>query len=735
MRRGMIVLAICGLLTGPLLQAADDPFDFSSPLETNPPRPAQFFSRASTEDPADAAGATDSEQSAYRRAKRPTSAELLGEKSPAAAVDRPQTVSFGQEMARERGGKAHPRPQSTPQPEPRETLQRFDEFLRSRDVVSAKYNESTERAGMSAIRQVQMEDDLDDLPEFGDLNGNDSASKSQKPVEQPQSLLLGNELRPVATPSGDRLTDPITTSPFANAPKSATPTSEPTAEMLFGSPVAEEPQKIPQRPSAQQLLNVNTIEEYTVPAASPVPRTIDHAAAVPAATAPAIAAAWKLLTPMNVGQECHAELTLTNTGEAPADRVSLEVRLPQAVQVISTNPAPVEQRDFLGWKLSGLAGGATSTIDIVFVATQPGPVDFGTFVRHTSAGHDTFTVAEPKLELAVSGPNQVNLGEPASQMLVVRNPGTGVATHVTIEANIPKGLEHSTGEERLQMDIGSLNPGEVRSVRLAMGAVTGGNHIVQVQATADSGLVQTAAAEVNVIAPSLRTAIAGPSLRYVGREAEYTIRVLNDGSAATDFVQVNHRIPEGFDFVRADRGAKFDPTTRVLNWYVGQLENGKAADLKLTLLATAAGDFEHFVRATSDVGAQADAQLSTRVQGAASLVVKVADLDDPVEVGRETAYEITVTNEGTASAHGIALACELPQGMAFAKAEGASEHRLQNEVIGFRPVDELPAGKSLTYRVFVKGAVAGDHRFRCRLTSESLEQPLFTEELTKFYGE
>jgi len=113
----------------------------------------------------------------------------------------------------------------------------------------------------------------------------------------------------------------------------------------------------------------------------------------------------------------------------------------------------------------------------------------------------------------------------------------------------------------------------------------------------------------------------------------------------------------------------------------------------------------------------------------------VADLDDPVEVETETAYEITVTNEGTAAAQDVGLTCELPQGLAFLNAEGPAEHKLQNEFLGFRPVAELAPGKAITYRVFVKGAVAGDQRFRCRLTSQSLQQPLFTEELTKFYSE
>jgi uncharacterized repeat protein (TIGR01451 family) len=123
------------------------------------------------------------------------------------------------------------------------------------------------------------------------------------------------------------------------------------------------------------------------------------------------------------------------------------------------------------------------------------------------------------------------------------------------------------------------------------------------------------------------------------------------------------------------------------------------------------------------------------VEGTASLVLKVADLEDPVEVGSQTAYEITITNEGTASAHQVGLACEIPTGLSLVDATGPSDHRVQAEMIGFRPIDELPAGKSLTFHVHVMGNAAGDQRFRCRLTSESLSQPLFTEELTKFYGE
>jgi uncharacterized repeat protein (TIGR01451 family) len=726
MHRGMIVLVVSGILTGHL-SAADDPFDFSSPLNSGPVRTAQYFSRSNetaAAETADAPGTTGA---------KPSTAQLLEGSAGSTVTAREPSVRFGNSPTRTatQVRTAAPRSETAPQRDPQQTLRRFDEFLKSRDVVSAEYTESSERP-TAQIRQVQLEVE-DDLPAFGDLDGESSAVRPPVPSTRTNdSLLLGNP----SAPAGGRLTDPISTAPASNADPEFNPG-------LFAP--HPEPQSVAPDVRMQE---VHGFENPSARAPSPAPfvrsETAAHTtSASPArtsaagdeeATPAAIKTVWKLLDALNVGQQCRAELVVTNTGTAAADRVSLEVRVPETVRVVEASPEPVEQVAFLGWKIPELAGGESQSIQVVFVTSQAGPLDLATYVRHTSARLDAYMVHEPQLELALSGPEQVQVGEPASQTLVVKNPGTGTATNVTIDALIPKGLEHATGEH-LQMDIGSLNPGEVRSVRLVMAAVGGGNHIVQVEARADAGIVRTAAAEVSVIAPSLQTAIAGPSLRYLGREAEYTIRVLNDGSASTDFVQVNHQIPEGFEFVRADRGATFDTNTRVLNWYVGRLESGESLDLTLALLPKTAGEYTHLVRATSETGAQADAKVSTRVQGAASLIVKVADLDDPVEIETETAYEVTITNEGTAAARDVGLTCELPQGVAFLKAEGSSEHRLQNEFVGFRPVTELAPGTSLTYRVFVKGTAAGDQRFRCRLTSEVLQQPLFTEEVTKFYSE
>ena len=40
-------------------------------------------------------------------------------------------------------------------------------------------------------------------------------------------------------------------------------------------------------------------------------------------------------------------------------------------------------------------------------------------------------------------------------------------------------------------------------------------------------------------------------------------------------------------------------------------------------------------------------ELVTRIEGLPALLMELVDTDDPVEVGRETSYEIRVTNTGT----------------------------------------------------------------------------------------
>ena len=449
---------------------------------------------------------------------------------------------------------------------------------------------------------------------------------------------------------------------------------------------------------------------------------------------PAVSVQWIKRADVNVGEECECELLVANSGQATATDVAIEAAFPKSIRIVSASPEPAKKQGQLTWSLPTLEPGAEKRLTVRFVATERGEVNMQAFVRFTGAASGRFNVEEPMLRVSMQGPDEVTLGDPASQIVIVANPGTGVAHNVIIEATMPAGLEHALGE-RLAMNVGSLAPGETRQVRLGLAAVQGGKQTVHVEARSGANLRQAASATVNVIAPSVKVAMEGPGLRYIGRNATYRIAVTNDGAAVSNNVRIMHKVPAGFQFVQADKGGKFDAQTQAVHWFIGRLEAGQTLQVSAELVAAKPGQHVHVTTASSAQGLGAEARCTTQVEGAAALILEIVDLDDPVEVGAETGYEIRIRNEGSAPAANIALSCELPEAVDMISAESPTEYVTERGLLVFKSLSTLGPGKAAIFRIHVRGTAPGNHRFRARLTSDSVHEPLVFEEITKFYGE
>lgn len=569
----------------------------------------------------------------------------------------------------------------------------------SAEVKQATFEQKSDEPAADTIQQVR--------GERSPFQSNRSFPRTNAPAQQ------------VPVAGGARLTEPVPT----EAPRSANPFA-PKAP-----PAAQEDAPAP-APEARGSVSFSNAPVARPAQTAPVAEAVKNAGP----QNPSVSIEWIKKSDINVGQECHCELVVKNTSSCTASNVEIEAFFPKNIRLINASPEPTPGSESLLWRIAELPTAESKTFEVTFIPLERGGIATRADVRFSASATGDFTVAEPLIALKIEGPNEVMIGDPASQTVYVSNPGTGIATNVQVEALIPEGLEHARGK-RLLMDLGTLNPGESRPVRLALAANTGGQQVLQVQARADGGLVQTNSAEVAVIAPKVLAGVDGPGLRYVGRHAVYTLKVANDGAAPTDNVRVMHKIPEGMSFISADRGAQYDATTRILSWFVGRLAEGQTAELKVTLNSEKIGEFTQFVRATSEHGSVSDAQVTTAVEGTSSLAVEVRDLDDPVEVGTEAVYEIKVKNEGSAAAKNVGLACELAPGMNFISAEGPAEFIAENGVVLFRTLGELGPGQVSTYKVHVSTSAAASLRFRARLSSESIAEPLTTEELTKFYGE
>lgn len=502
------------------------------------------------------------------------------------------------------------------------------------------------------------------------------------------------------------------------------------------------------RPTRQPIQQVRAVRPTSAPSnRQPVTAggtTVSHGTTAKVSVAPTGAAAdksaphvsveWLKTSAINVGQECEVELVVRNVGDVLASDVEVTAFFPNTVRLTSAIPKPAEASDRVVWRFPRLAASEQHSLKVKLIPSTRGDLAASAQVRFTGAAVASFQVAEPLLKVALKAPSSVMIGDPIAQLITISNPGTGAAHDVKIEAILTDGLEHVRGK-RVEMEIGSLNPGETRTVRLGLAAIKGGKQSVSVTAVSSSELADAASNELEVVAPSLKIAVSGPGLRYKGRAAKYVVEVTNDGTVPNNNVRVSQVIAKGFSYVSADRGGKFDPSQNAVHWFLGRLEPGQTLAVNCELLATELGDFKHLVQVASDAGVRGDSSIDTKVEGASALSMEIVDLDDPVEVGTETAYEIRLKNDGSKAATDVAIRCDLAAGIELVNATGPTNGALSGHKLAFQPIAEIPAGGHVVYRVHVRSGAEGNHRLRVELTSSSMTEPLSLEESTKFYND
>jgi uncharacterized repeat protein (TIGR01451 family) len=341
-------------------------------------------------------------------------------------------------------------------------------------------------------------------------------------------------------------------------------------------------------------------------------------------------------------------------------------------------------------------------------------------------------VTEPKLALKASAPEKVMVGDAATFVLTVSNPGDGPAELVKVHALLSEGLEHPRGRN-VDFDIGTLAAGESRSVQLICGTKAGGEQHCEGLAEAEGDLRAQDHCSVNVITPRLDLEVAGPKLRYLERKAVYTIKVTNPGDASATNVTINDVVPPGFKFLQASDGGRHDFSTRSVSWYLGEVQPGQSKDVKLEVVAINPGEHHHHVTATAARGLKVDSEIMTRVEGLSAILLEVVDTEDPIEVGADTAYEIRITNTGSKTETDIKLACVIPDKMLFKSAQGPCRFHEQGKEIVFEALPKLAPRADAIFRINVKALAPGDVRFKAQITSTNLVEPVIEMESTRIY--
>ena len=436
---------------------------------------------------------------------------------------------------------------------------------------------------------------------------------------------------------------------------------------------------------------------------------------------------------IQVGKAATFELYVRNTGQVPAHQVLVTDHVPAGTQLVDARPQPQQGPDgALAWGLGTLQPGEETQITLQVMPQAEGEIGSTAHVSFSAAATSRSICTRPQLTIEHTSPPKVLIGESFHVEITVSNPGSGPATGVRIEEDVPAGLAHAAGAQ-LEYEVGTLRPGESKRLQLSLTAKQAGQIQNTIHVKGDANLAAQHSLGLEVVAPQLEVDVEGPKRRTLARQATYTVQIANPGTAAARDVELVAFLPRGMKFVATDAQGQYDAAQHAVFWSLEELPPAKAGAVKLTAIPVEPGDQRLRVEGRAGLGLTAADEQVVQVEQSAEVVVNVKDSDEVIEVGSETTYEIRVTNTGTKAATNVRIVARMPEGMAAVNGEGPTRAAGDASQITFDPLARLNPQEEVIYKVLVQGRQAGDHIVKVQFSTDEQPTPVTREESTRVY--
>jgi len=438
---------------------------------------------------------------------------------------------------------------------------------------------------------------------------------------------------------------------------------------------------------------------------------------------------------MQVGKPAVVEILVRNSGTAAARQVEVHDELPVGAELLSTTPqATSTPEGRLVWKVGTLKPGDEAALLMEIKPLFEGEIGSVATVQFAAEASVRSLVTKPELAIEVLAPSQVMVGDDIVFDIRVTNTGSGVATAVVLAEAVPVQFQHPAGAE-LERDLGEIHPKESLELQLTMTAVKAGRIVNTMTAIGDGRLSAEAHTPIEVVAPELTVALDGPKRRYLDREAHYTVEVANPGTASAGEVQLLTYLPQGMEFVNANNAGRYDSQMHAVHWLLEELPAQAMGAVEMTLMPVDPGELTLRVEGRADRGLAAETSQAVLVEGVAAILFQVQDLEDPIEVGADTVYEIRVINQGSAAATNIQVMAQLPAQMRAIEADGPVRQEVAGAQVVFDPLVQLAPGAETKYRIRARGLQPGDMRMRVQVLTDDIRTPVTKEESTRVFGD
>jgi uncharacterized repeat protein (TIGR01451 family) len=437
---------------------------------------------------------------------------------------------------------------------------------------------------------------------------------------------------------------------------------------------------------------------------------------------------------VTLGKSYEYTINVTNLTECPCDTVVVTDKMTAGDFAFesSTPQAEMLPDGTAQWNLGRIPAKGSMLIRVQGAAKGMGDIAHCLSATCVPTLCQTTKVSEPMLKLTKTLPAEVALCEDIPVSIVVSNPGTGRLHGVTITDTLPAGLATTDGKDTATFDVGELKAGESREFTFVAKAQRTGTFDNAASVNSAEGLTANAAASVTVRQAVLTIDKTGSSLVMVGRPADYGIRVGNVGDRVANDVVLKDTIPAGTSFVNASDGGTAAGGT--VTWRLGDIGPNQSKDVTLTVKAESIGETRNCAMAEAVCAAPVEDCVPTTIKGIPAVLLEVIDLYDPIEVGKEETYVITVTNQGSATDSNIAIVVTLEDAQAFVSGSGATPVvQQQGQVIKFAPLASLAPKAKAEWQLVVRAVAAANIRLAVEMTTDQLTRPVNETESTNQY--
>ena len=223
------------------------------------------------------------------------------------------------------------------------------------------------------------------------------------------------------------------------------------------------------------------------------------------------------------------------------------------------------------------------------------------------------------------------------------------------------------------------------------------------------------ATDTIAVTPAADLAVAkadAPDPVTMGNNLTYTVTITNNGLSDATGVTLTDILPVGTTFVSATATqGSCSESGGTVTCNLGSLANSATATVTIVVTPTAAGTPSNTASVAGnefdpDTGNNTATESAT-VHPEADLAAAKADSPDPVMVGSNLTYTVTVTNNGPSDATGITLTDTLPAGVTFVLATATQGSCSESGSTLTCDLGALINGGTVTVTIVVAATTAG----------------------------